>query len=64
MVHLAAAVSLPSFYIAEYFHDHARVESMLFDGFLQPTHGYLYPDLSRPGLGIDFKSEDAAEYQQ
>jgi L-alanine-DL-glutamate epimerase-like enolase superfamily enzyme len=64
MLHLAAAVALPSFYIGEYFHDHARIESMLFDGFLQPSHGQMHPDLSRPGLGIDFKYEDAAEYQQ
>lgn len=64
MLHLAAALSLPSFYIAEFFHDHARIESMFFDGFADPRHGSMYPDLSRPGLGIEFKFEDAAKYRQ
>lgn len=64
MLHLAAALALPSFYIAEYFYDHARIESMFFDGFVTPQNGYMQPDLSRPGLGIEFKYEDAAKYQQ
>ena len=34
----------------EYFHDHVRVERMLFDGVLEPTaDGTLAPDRSRPG---------------
>jgi L-alanine-DL-glutamate epimerase-like enolase superfamily enzyme len=36
----------------EYFHDHARLESMLFDGALDPRDGCLCPDPARPGLGI------------
>lgn len=46
----------------EYFHDHARIEHMLFDGAATPDNGYLAPDLSRPGLGIEFKEQDAACY--
>lgn len=46
----------------EYFHDHARIEHMLFDGVLTPVDGCLRPDLSRPGLGFDFKETDAARY--
>ena len=46
----------------EYFHDHARIEHMLFDGALTPAHGALQPDLSRPGLGLTFKHADAARY--
>lgn len=64
LLHLAPALALPSFYIAEFFHDHARIESMFFDGFVDPRHGSMYPDLSRPGLGVEFKFEDAAKYQQ
>ncbi len=30
--HLHAALSSSSFYIAEYFHDHVRIEQMLFNG--------------------------------
>lgn len=64
MLHLAAGLALPSFYIGEFFYDHARIESMFFDGFSEPRQGSMYPDLSRPGLGIEFKYEDAAKYQQ
>jgi L-alanine-DL-glutamate epimerase-like enolase superfamily enzyme len=48
---------------AEYFIDHVRVENMLFDGVLQPRHGAITPDLSRPGNGLAFKHTDAAIYQ-
>jgi len=47
----------------EYFHDHARIEHMLFDGALTPIEGALHPDLSRPGLGIELKTADAARYE-
>jgi L-alanine-DL-glutamate epimerase-like enolase superfamily enzyme len=46
----------------EYFHDHARIESMLFDGALVPDGGALCPDDSRPGLGIELKRADAERY--
>lgn len=64
MLHLAAALSLPSFYIAEYFHDHVRIESMLFDGFVHQKNGYMQPDMSRPGLGVEFKYRDAEKYKE
>lgn len=48
----------------EYFFDHVRIEQMLFEG---PTtkhaSGYLQPDLSRPGLGLEFKTEDAEKFK-
>jgi L-alanine-DL-glutamate epimerase-like enolase superfamily enzyme len=46
----------------EYFFDHVRIESMLFDGFTTPRDGALWPDLSRPGLGIELKIADAQRY--
>jgi L-alanine-DL-glutamate epimerase-like enolase superfamily enzyme len=46
----------------EYFHDHVRIEQMLFDGALKPVEGKLRPDLSRYGLGLEFKRADAARY--
>lgn len=46
----------------EYFHDHSRIEHMLFDGALTPLNGQLHPDLSRPGLGLEFKHSDAKRY--
>jgi len=46
----------------EYFHDHVRVEGMLFDGALDPEAGHLRPDPSRPGLGLEPKRADVEEY--
>jgi L-alanine-DL-glutamate epimerase-like enolase superfamily enzyme len=46
----------------EYFHDHVRIERMLFDGALVPAEGALQPDRSRPGLGIELKSRDAERF--
>lgn len=62
-LHLHAAMSLQGFYIAEYFHDHTRIENMLFDGVPVPVNGRLKPDLSRPGIGIEFKYKDAERYK-
>lgn len=47
----------------EYFHDHSRIEQLLFDGVLIPVDGALRPDTTRPGLGIDFKHADADRYR-
>jgi L-alanine-DL-glutamate epimerase-like enolase superfamily enzyme len=48
----------------EYFHDHVRIESMLFDGVLQPEDGgVLRPDRSRPGHGLAFKRADAERFR-
>ena len=46
----------------EYFHDHVRIERLLFDGALAPVDGTLRPDTARPGLGLEFKHADAAAY--
>ncbi|MDX2591595.1 enolase C-terminal domain-like protein [Streptomyces sp. WI03-4A] len=47
----------------EYFHDHVRFESLLFDGTLSPDGGALRPDPSLPGLGLDIKWPDAERYR-
>ncbi|HET9124549.1 MAG TPA: enolase C-terminal domain-like protein [Solirubrobacteraceae bacterium] len=46
----------------EYFHDHARLEPMLFDGVLSPAGGSLVPDTSRSGNGLTLKTADAARF--
>ena len=46
----------------EYFHDHVRIERMLFDGVLSPIGGALHPDPTRPGIGLEFKHADATRY--
>jgi hypothetical protein len=47
----------------EYFHDHVRIENMLFEGVLQPEAGHLRPDPSRPGLGLELKTSDAERWK-
>lgn len=47
----------------EYFHDHVRIEHMLFEGVLDPVGGKLCPDLSRPGNGLEFKHADAEKWR-
>jgi L-alanine-DL-glutamate epimerase-like enolase superfamily enzyme len=46
----------------EYFHDHVRIEQVLFDGVLRPVNGLLEPDRARAGLGITFRRSAAARY--
>jgi L-alanine-DL-glutamate epimerase-like enolase superfamily enzyme len=46
----------------EYFHDHVRIERMLFDGILEPAGGCLRPDRSRPGHGLELKRADAERW--
>jgi L-alanine-DL-glutamate epimerase-like enolase superfamily enzyme len=47
----------------EYFHDHVRIEQLLFDGVLSPRDGALAPDLSRPGFGLQLKEADARQFE-
>jgi L-alanine-DL-glutamate epimerase-like enolase superfamily enzyme len=61
-LHLHAALALPSFYIAEYFYDHARIEEMFFDGVSMPAGGKLKPDGDKPGLGLTLKAADVKKY--
>jgi len=46
----------------EYFHDHVRLEAMLFDGVLEPEDGTLRPDRSRPGHGLELKRKEAERW--
>jgi L-alanine-DL-glutamate epimerase-like enolase superfamily enzyme len=62
-LHAHAACSVQPMRDIEYFHDHARTERMLFDGSLHPVGGMIRPDPTRPGLGLDFKRQDAARFK-
>ncbi len=57
-----ACCAMEAFAHLEYFHDHVRVERLLFDGTLDPEAGELTPDRTRPGLGLELKRADAARY--
>jgi L-alanine-DL-glutamate epimerase-like enolase superfamily enzyme len=60
--HLHAALALEPLRHLEYFHDHVRIEHLLFDGVVRPRQGALFPDLDRPGTGLEFKAADAERY--
>jgi hypothetical protein len=47
----------------EYFHDHVRIDQMIFDGIVEPRDGMLRPDPSRLGHGIELKLADAEKYR-
>ncbi len=61
-IHAHPASSLTKLAHVEYFHDHVRIEQMLFDGVLEPREGALWPDRSRPGMGLELKSAEAERY--
>jgi L-alanine-DL-glutamate epimerase-like enolase superfamily enzyme len=62
-VHLHPGCAARPLRHVEYFHDHVRIERMLFDGFCAAEGGVMSPDLSRPGMGLEFKHADAERYR-
>lgn len=62
-MHLHVCCSVPRAIHMEFFHDHARIERMFFDGFREPQNGMMTPDLTRPGHGLELKEKDAAVYR-
>jgi L-alanine-DL-glutamate epimerase-like enolase superfamily enzyme len=62
-LHAHIAASIPNLRHVEYFHDHHRIETMLFDGTLSPNGGALVPDSSRAGHGLSFRESDADSYR-
>ena len=61
-MHAHVCCAIVPAYDVEYFHDHARIEQILFDGAAVPKRGRLVPDLSRPGFGIELKRADAQRF--
>ncbi|HTQ91936.1 MAG TPA: enolase C-terminal domain-like protein [Streptosporangiaceae bacterium] len=63
-LHARVGVTVPNLRHVEYFHDHQRIEGMLFDGALDPAGGILTPDPDEPGLGLTLRESDAERYRQ
>jgi L-alanine-DL-glutamate epimerase-like enolase superfamily enzyme len=61
-IHLHPGLALEQLVHLEYFHDHVRIEHLLFDGVVKPRDGALWPDLDRPGIGLELKRKDAERY--
>ncbi len=61
--HLHAGCALGGIRHLEYFHDHVRIEAMLFDGLGELRDGALHADASRPGNGLVVREADARRYE-
>ncbi|EFL22319.1 mandelate racemase/muconate lactonizing enzyme family protein [Streptomyces himastatinicus ATCC 53653] len=62
--HAHVAACVPNLRHIEWFHDHARLESTLFTGALDPTGGSVRPGADgAPGHGMSFHHETATPYR-
>ena len=62
-LHAHVACVPPNLRHIEYFHDHARVDQIMFDGVLAPIDGSLRPADDRPGLGLTLRRADAEPHR-
>jgi L-alanine-DL-glutamate epimerase-like enolase superfamily enzyme len=62
-IHLHPACAAPRLRHMEWFHDHVRIEHMLFDGAPALRDGHSEPDFSRPGHGLAFRHADAERFR-
>ncbi|MEZ5650373.1 MAG: enolase C-terminal domain-like protein, partial [Burkholderiaceae bacterium] len=60
--HVHACCALTPVRHLEYFHDHVRIESLLFDGLARLRDGALRPDRSQLGNGLLLREADARRY--
>jgi L-alanine-DL-glutamate epimerase-like enolase superfamily enzyme len=58
----AVCCAVPRFRHLEWFHDHVRLEPLLYDGVPAQVGGAVRPDRSQPGNGLELKRADAARY--
>jgi hypothetical protein len=49
------AIAVPNLRHVEYFHDHSRCDSLMFDGVLSPMNGLLVPASGVVGHGMSMK---------
>ena len=63
-LHAHAGAAVANLRHVEYFHDHQRIEQMLFDGAPKPERGELTPDAGSPGLGLRLRAADAERFRR
>ena len=62
-LHAHVACVPPNLRHIEYFHDHARIDAIMFDGALAPIDGSLRPADDRPGLGLTLRRADVEPHR-
>ncbi|CAG6396376.1 mandelate racemase [Streptomyces cocklensis] len=63
-LHAHAAAAVPNLRHLEWFHDHVRIEQLLFSGALDPSGGTIRPgSTGSPGHGMDLRAQDAEAYR-
>ncbi|MBE1592080.1 enolase C-terminal domain-like protein [Nonomuraea angiospora] len=62
-LHLPAAAATVNLRHIEWFHDHQRIESTLFDGAADPTGGRARPQTGTPGHGLTLRTGTAQSYR-
>lgn len=62
-LHAHVAAATPNLRHLEWFHDHVRIEAMLFDGTLDPAGGTITPRDDLPGHGLTFRDDAAEQYR-
>ncbi|HEY2630881.1 MAG TPA: enolase C-terminal domain-like protein [Solirubrobacteraceae bacterium] len=63
-IHAHVCAAIEPLEHVEYFHDHARIERLLFDG-TPPLHdGALCPDPAAPGIGLALREDEAERYER
>ncbi|WP_019634794.1 enolase C-terminal domain-like protein [Actinomadura atramentaria] len=62
-LHAAVLAALPNARHIEWFHDHERVEGLLFDGALTVADGEVRPRADAPGHGLRLRGADAERYR-
>jgi L-alanine-DL-glutamate epimerase-like enolase superfamily enzyme len=61
-LHASVGAAVPNLRHVEYFHDHHRIETMLFVGALDPRGGVL-TTTNQPGHGLALRTADAERYR-
>jgi L-alanine-DL-glutamate epimerase-like enolase superfamily enzyme len=62
-LHAHVAAATPNLRHLEWFHDHERIETMLFDGTLDPSGGTVTPRDDAPGNGLTFRPDVAEPFR-
>lgn len=62
-IHASICAAVPRLRHLEYFHDHVRIESLLFSDGPTLSDGELWPNRDKPGHGLKLRTKVAEPYQ-